>query len=322
MTTAPGPDRIGVVVVAWNGGEDVLRCVRALLAEAPPPALDVIVVDNGSTDGSPEALEREAGGRIVLVRNATNLGYCEGNNAGIRLALEKGCDAVILLNDDAFVEAGAVRAMAARLMEIGGSGVVGPKIVYADRPGVLWAAGGALSARENVGALRGTGTADSGRFDRSEEVDFVPGCALLASRDVFERAGLLDPAYFAYFEDVDLCLRAREKGFRIVYEPAARVLHRASRSTGGGYNPRRKYLMGLNSVRFLKRHGSFVRWLRFAVFDVLLWPVAVATAALRGEAAGALAKGRGILDGLRGKAADARAASGGAAGGGERPGPP
>lgn len=298
---------LAVIVLDFNGGEDVLRCVRALLDEPPPPELRVIVVDNGSVDGSPEALLAEAKGRIELVRNGANLGYCEGNNVGIRRALESGCDPILLLNDDAFVEKGAIRILAERLESEAGLGVVGPKIVFADRPDVLWAAGGALARRENVGALRGTEERDAGRFDRAEDVDFVPGCALLARRAVFEKAGLLDPAYFAYFEDADFCLRAREAGFRVAYEPRAVVRHRASRSTGGGYNPRRKYLMGLNSVRFLRRHGTFSRWLRFAIFDVALFPLGVARAALRGEARAALAKGRGIVDGFRGVRADARA---------------
>src|SRR4029434_7223281 len=104
---------VGAVVLNFNGGDDVVRCAAALLSEPAPPL--VAVVENGSIEGAAEQLESRFGSRVVLVRNGTNLGYCEGNNVGIRRALEAGCGAVLLLNDDAFLEAGALGRLLERL---------------------------------------------------------------------------------------------------------------------------------------------------------------------------------------------------------------
>ena len=118
-----------------------------------------------------------------------------------------------------------------------------------------------------------------------------------------------DPAYFAYMEDVDLCLRAKDAGWAVALVGEASALHRSSSSTGGGYNPRRKYMMGVNSIWFLRQHGGWAAWLRGVLFDVLTLPLLFLVGIFNGRALAVLAKARGIVDGLRGKRVTAAAVS-------------
>jgi GT2 family glycosyltransferase len=154
---------------------------------------------------------------------------------------------------------------------------VGPLVLYRSDPERVWAAGGRLTWRQNLTTLLGQGDSDSDRWRGTFEVDYLTGCALLVRREVFEHVGAFDEAFFAYSEDVDLGLRAGRAGFSSLLVGAASALHEPSSSTGGGYSPRRKYMMGVNSVWFLRRWGGPREWSRFVMFDLV--PAAGAVAA-------------------------------------------
>ncbi len=295
---------VAAVVANWNGGEENLACLRSLIADGIAPAR-IWFVDNGSSDGSPERVAREFP-EVVLVRNAANLGFGEASNQGARAALAAGAEAVFFVNNDVVVPPGTLERLARELADQPDLGIVGPRVLYRDDPGRVWCAGGMLTWRENLSTLLGHGAPDGASWRATRDVDYVPGCALLARRTVLEQEGLFDARYFAYMEDVDLCLRARQAGFgvRVVGEVAA--LHAASHSTGGGYNRRRKWMMGVNSIWFLRRHGGPRHWARFVCFDVLTLPFLWVAGLFTGRAGAVFAKGRGILDGLLGRRVTAR----------------
>jgi hypothetical protein len=291
--------RVVAVVLNWNGGARTLAGLRAL-EECGARDLRVIVVDNGSTDGSPDAVASEFP-RVRLVRLPSNLGYCEGNNAGIREALAEGAEYVLLLNDDVAVEPGFLGPLLAAATADPRAGALGPKVVLADAPDTIWAVGGSISFGPNTTRLLGHRRRDDGAFDRAGEVDYVPGCALLLRAQALRQVGGFDPAYFAYMEDVEFGVRLRRAGWRSIVAPASRVRHAPSSSTGGGYGRARKYANAVNQVRFLRRHGTPLSWIAFLLFDVLGLPVALARELLRrgGRPDAVLAKARGLLDGWR-----------------------
>ncbi|MCB1005947.1 MAG: glycosyltransferase family 2 protein, partial [Acidimicrobiales bacterium] len=177
--------------------------------------------------------------------------------------------------------------------------VVGPRVLDRADPTRVWCAGGMLTWRQNLSTLLGHGGPDGPEHRRTLDVDYVPGCALLARRELLEEVGLFDPGYFAYTEDVDLCLRARRAGWGVRMVGEARALHASSSATGGGYNPRRKYMMGLNSIWFLRAHARWHHWLRFLVFDVATLPLLFLAGLFTGRAKSVLAKAVGIWHGLR-----------------------
>ena len=285
------------IIVNWNGGEENLACLDSLAAEGIASER-IVFVDNGSKDGSLE-LVRERFPNLLYVLHSENEGFGEGSNAGARAALEAGADALFFVNNDVVLERGCLELLQRELAS--GAGMTGPRVRFKGEPPRIWAAGGALTWRQNISTLIGNGEADSAEFAKVREVDYVPGCALLITSELFEACEGFDASYFAYMEDVDLGVRARALGARTTLCGPALVRHGGSSATGGGYSARRKYMNGVNSVHFLRRHGDFGKWLRFGLFDVLTLLPLFLIELLRGNSRAVLAKGLGIAHGLLGR---------------------
>ena len=291
------------VVVNWNGGEQNLTCVANLLAEGLRPE-QILFVDNASTDGSPERVRAVFEGLTWIVES-TNTGFGEGANRGIQRALDEGARAVVLVNNDVVFEDHVLVELIRELDRDPQLGIVGPRVLLAREPGTIWSAGGTLNHRQNLSTLIGHHAPDGPRFRERREVDYLAGCAMAVRREVFETIGLLDASYFAYHEDLDFCISAKRAGFGVVCLGEFAALHDAHHSTGGGYNPRRKYMMGVNTVWFLRKHGGPIAWARFAVFDVLSLAPLLLVESFRGRASGVLAKALGTWHGLRGRRVEA-----------------
>lgn len=285
------------VVLNWNGGERNLDCVRSLLAQGLAPER-IVFVDNASTDGSCERV-RAAFPDLVVLTNPENRGYGHGTNRGIEHALQHGAGRVFLVNNDVTLRTGVLPGLEAALAD--GNGIVGPRVLFLHPPDLVWCAGGLLNFRTNLSSLVGHREPDRAEFQGTRDVDYVPGCAMLVAREVFEAIGLLEGDYFAYHEDVEFCWKAKQAGFPVRVIGAVAAHHDAHSSTGGGYNPLRKYMMAVNTVRFLRRHGTPARWLSFWLFDVASLPLVWLYRAARGEGAAVVAKARGTWDGLRGR---------------------
>ena len=294
---APAPETVAIIL-NWNGADDTLRCVEALLV-SKPHAPRIVIVDNGSKDDSRKRI-LEQHPELALITSESNLGYSGGNNLGIRWALEQGAQKVVLLNNDVEVGPDCIARLEQAIADGGQVGVSGPMIMTRGDPDRIWAAGGQLSNRENVSKLRGFGQVMNGRYSENEFVDYLPGCVLMVRRDVLEIVGLLDESYFCYMEDVDFGQRVTQAGFRNLFVAAANAYHKPSSSTGGGYSAARKYMNAVNSVHFLRRHGTTRAWAGFICFDLLGLPLALLSATLRGRPGAGLAKLRGLFDGLRG----------------------
>ena len=290
------------VVVNWNGGRGNLDCLAALTS-AGVSAERILFVDNGSRDDS-LALVRGQFPEAQILVNPTNLGFGAAANQGARLALEQGAHFVLFVNNDALVDSRCVEQLVQEAGQRNGAGLLGPRIVLPGEPARLWAVGGMLGLHANLSALMGQGEADGPAWQKTKRVDYVPGCVLLARRECLEQIGLFDEGYFAYTEDVDLGVRGEAGGWENCLVGNARAVHRASSATGGGYNPRRKFLMGLGSVRFLRAHGNMTAWAGFWILDVALLPMVWLLALPRGQGRAVCAKGLGILYGLLGKPLD------------------
>ena len=255
--------RLTWVVLSWNGREDTLACLAAL-----DPADPVVVVDNGSADGTVAAVRARFGDRLqdlAIVENGANLGFSGGNNAGIRRALDDGADWVVLLNNDARPRPGTLDALRAAAQRHPDAGVLAGKLVFDDGR-VQWA-GQRVSLR----------TGYSGRPDRYGEPDGpassverpVPravGALMAVSRAAIDACGLLDDDLFAYVEDVDWSLRIRRAGFSCWLVPEAVAIHALSASTGGDAGSTHTMYYGArNTVVVCERHlprGPARTWVR------------------------------------------------------------
>ena len=243
--------KASVIVLSWNGMEYLADCLDAVLAQEYPD-FELIVVDNGSSDGSADFVERQYPS-VRLIRNHRNLGFAAGNNVGLRVA--RG-DALVLLNQDTVVHPGWLSALTDALGDPQ-IGIVGCKALYPD--GTIQHAGGFVCGpRAETGHI-GRFEPDDGRFDTLRDVDFVTGAGLGISNSALSRIGLLDEGFHpAYYEDVDWCYTAREAGLRVVYEPRARLIHLESATTQC-HTHRHKYALHRGRVRFLFRHWPATR---------------------------------------------------------------
>lgn len=270
------PSKITIIVLNWNNKADTLACLESL-EQADLGGAAVVVVDNGSKDGSVAAI-REEYPSVRVIPLAENRGYAGGNNEGIREALKNGAEGVLLLNNDTRVAPDFLRALLWTFDIYPDAGAVSSAIHRLDRPEMLDVAYSEVRfAQREAVQIRGVNALPGHGFEERREVEVAVGCSLLLSAKALQTVGLFDEAYFAYHEDVDWCLRARKAGFRIFYEPFSRVFHRGSASTiameqrpqGNDshysdlpnaeplpWNPVRTYLGARNLVRLLRTHAT------------------------------------------------------------------
>jgi GT2 family glycosyltransferase len=257
---------VAAVVLSWNRREDTLACLRSLAAADPAP--HVILVDNASSDGTAEAVRREFPG-LELIVNGSNLGFAEGNDVGIRRALEAGAEHVLVLNNDTEVDPGFLTPLLEEAAQRADAGALSPKILFADPPNVVWFAGAEYDPRSGYnGRHRGYREPDDGRFDSVVETGRVCGAAMLVPREVLEKVGTFDSELFAYSEDTDWSLRAREAGYRHYVVPGSRVWHKVSAASGGESSPTALYYDLRNALVVAERHaplGAFATWRRRGV---------------------------------------------------------
>jgi GT2 family glycosyltransferase len=245
-TTPP----IAAIVVNWNRRDDTLRS----LAAVDYPALAVILVDNASADDSREAV-RAAYPTMRIVENTTNLGFAEGNNVALRLALAEGYPFILLLNNDATIAPDALDLLLRPLLADPRVAISAPAICYLGAPERIWSAGGAIDWR--------TGEVGSAWCDRPLAalpaapfaVDHVSGCAMLVRSAAVARAGLLDPRFFMYYEETEWCARITRHGHGIVVVPQARVWHDIAPLAQAG-SPAIAYYMTRNHLLFLHAAGA------------------------------------------------------------------
>jgi GT2 family glycosyltransferase len=268
--------RVVIIVLNWNGLADTLGCLESLARldyADQVGAYEVVVVDNGSTDGSVQAIQAHFP-RVPLIENGENLGYAGGNNVGLRYGLRQGADYALLLNNDTEVAPDFLRRLVDAAQADPQVSVAGPTICYYDQPEIIWSAGGAIDWRRGRTRMVGLNERDVGQFgNEPREVDFISGCAMLVRRVILEQVGLLDERFFAYYEEVEWCVRVRQAGSKIVHVPQARLWHKITpkaraASSSVHYYMTRNRLLFLRVTRAGWRawlHTLFAEYLRTLV---------------------------------------------------------
>ncbi|MGB5635519.1 MAG: glycosyltransferase family 2 protein [Waterburya sp.] len=288
---------VGVVVLNHNGKALTEVCLRSLLA-SPYPQKNIFVVDNASTDGSVDYL-RSQFSEVTIIENKENLGVTGGRNSGFRVACQQKVDYVLSLDNDARIEPQAIGELIRVATSDPQIGILGPKTYHDDGSGLLQCVGGRITYTENVTVERGTNEPDRGQYDQIEEVDYFPGCALMARREVFEQLDFLDESFYGYgHEDTDFCTRAAQMGYRIVYVPQAVVWHGGS-STIGSYSPRKKYLEAVNSMYYVRKYSSASQRWKYFLYGIVGLIPAFLLQACYGNQKAVLAKARGLWDGFK-----------------------
>lgn len=259
--------KIFIVILNYNGGQDVLECLESVFQlDKKGFDLSIVVVDNASTDKSlskVQSAKRKAQNynvKFKVIKNKENLGFAAGNNVGIRWAKDHGADWVFLLNNDTTIDQEAL----ALLTKAGDAdlkiGILGPKIYFypgcefhpkryqkKEQGKVIWYAGGVIDWQNMTGRHRGVDEVDIGQYNQIKNTDFISGCAMMIKSEVLEAIGLLDERYFLYYEDVDFCLKAKKAGYQLLFVPEAEVWHKNIR-TGRTGLPYQEYYMARNRL--------------------------------------------------------------------------
>lgn len=238
--------QVYILLLSWNNWKDTNDCLASL------QALDydnwrALVLDNGSTDASVQRI-RERFPQVEIIELGENLGFTKGNNAGIRVALERGADYVWLLNNDTVVEPRTLGAMVARAEGDSKIGAVGSAIYYMEEPARLQAWGGG-----KVNFWLGQGQHFESPVS-DDKLEFIMGASLLVCRRALNAVGLLDEGFFIYWEDADYCFRLRRSGWRLAVAENARLWHKESASMVNR-SARKDTLSFKSAVRFFARHS-------------------------------------------------------------------
>jgi len=286
------------LILNTNRRADTLACLASLAAGSYAHNT-VLVLDNASTDGSPDAI-RAAYPAVQVVALTENLGYAGNNNVGLALALAQGAEWVLVLNEDTVLAPDCLAALVAAGEADPRVGLAGPMVYHADEPNVIQSAGGALD-RQWHAVHTGQNEVDRGQFAAPRAVDWLSGCALFVRRAVLEQVGALDAGYFYFWEETEWCLRAARAGWRVLHVPAAKLWHKGVQRS---YQPKPSVTYYATRNRFAtlaKHHAPLGAWLA-------AWSEAGRTLASwtlrprwRGQRTHRNALGRGLWDFLRGR---------------------
>jgi GT2 family glycosyltransferase len=294
MSSTP---HVALVVLNYNGLDDTLKCLMSL-RELSYPNLTTILVDNGSAVDPMEASLRIMPD-LVTVRTGKNLGYAGGNNRGMEVALERGAEFVLVLNNDTTVAPNIVTALVDAFASDDHLGVVGPVINYMDEPATVMTDGVEFNARPHTEFFGRIPVEPSDRAPSLVPVDIVNGCCMMFRASALRKAGLFDESLFIVHEESDLCLRIARQGYRCAVLGQSLVWHKGSASFDRSGRKLQRYFDTRNLFILLRRHAGHVGSSR--PFSASVWPY-LRYAAYRYEIeveAGKDPAARGVAEGLR-----------------------
>lgn len=256
---------VSIIVLNWNNHEDTHECIISL-SNLEYENKKIIVVDNGSTDGSVEKLE-SAGLRCRIIKCKENLGYAGGNNIGIKDALERNSEFIWLLNNDTVVEPDALNYLIAAALESPSAACVGSKILYYDDRDTIWFAGATVDWKNGNSPHTGYGERNDKRYEGNLVVERLTGCSMLIRASVAKTIGILKESYFLYVEDVEWCLRARKNKYNCIVANNSIVYHKIHRSTQNNWRHMFSYY---NTRNFLYLISDIMRFPRREIYIIRL----------------------------------------------------
>ena len=289
--------KIIIITLNWNRKEDTIECVNSLL-ELDYPSYEIVIVDNGSTDGSAEVF-RETFPEITIIENNKNLGYAFGMNKGIEYALEQNVKYVLILNNDTIIDKNALKELVKVAESDPQIGFVSGKVYYHSEPNKLQVVGKIFNP--NIGVIQnvGGGEIDHGQYDEIREYKFLDDVFWLVRTEVFRKVGMYDTHFFLQFEETDLCARAN-KFFKLVYTPHAKIWHKISQSAGGIGNPITTYYFARNRVVFMRKNVPSRKFLIFMFYFLTIQtPKTLAAYIIHKRFNRIVAHIKGVLSGVR-----------------------
>ncbi|MCB9870444.1 MAG: glycosyltransferase family 2 protein [Planctomycetes bacterium] len=291
-----------MLVLNFKTSEMTTGCIESLERVLQTPPL-VLLMDNGSGAYQErllgEFVAQRPHCRLLLFQE--NLGYCAAMNRGLAAAAEAGAEYALFLNSDVTTDEDFLAPLVAVLDNDPSVAGVSPTVLLPH--GKVWCQGASVGFSSNLVRLHGLGKDPAPRSAGPCAVGFLPGACVLYRLDALTAVGGIDESYFMYFEDSALGAALRAHGHTLLWLPWVRVIHHPSASSGGGRSPLRKFMMAVNSVRYLRSHFSVKLWAAWFLFDVIGLPLAYLAGGVRAGWAKTTGLARGLL-GHRVTAAD------------------
>lgn len=257
-----------ISILTYNDNKSTLECLDSLEdLEKDKIDLNVVVVDNASIEKFTSKKDYK-NFNLTILSNEENLGFSGGHNIGIKYAIQKKADYVVILNNDVIVEKNLIKNLLQAFSDR--IGIVSPKIYFAkghefhekrykefEKGNVIWYAGAKMDWDNIIGKHVGVDEVDNGQYDKQKETELATGCCMMVKKEVFEKIGLLDNKYFLYYEDADFSIKAKKSDFRILFEPENVLWHKNAASTGGSGSELQDYYISRNRMLFGSRYASF-----------------------------------------------------------------
>jgi hypothetical protein len=259
-----------VIILNWNGYDFTAQCLESLQHISYPNYI-IVIVDNGSTDGSVQKLHDRYDSKVDVVSLSINEGFAKGNNIGANYAIRKyNPGYILLLNNDTVVKEDFLSKMVYTAENIAETSVVVPKIMLSDDPKRIWYAGGRINRISGLVKQYGRGRIDNLKYSKRKDVSFMNGCSPLIKTEVIQQIGLFDEIFFATSEDADFSLRIAKQGTKIIYEPDAIVYHKVGISQEANKGQWFSFYLATRSVILLKRKYSKFPLLAISIIYLMI----------------------------------------------------
>ena len=259
---------VSVLTLNWNGKEDTIECVDSLL-KLEYLNYEVVIIDNGSKDGSVDAFKERYEDKVHIIENSTNLGFGGGFNVGIDYSINSEADYTLIINNDTVADKYFLKHLVNVAEDYEAVGIVTGKVYFYDDRNRLQTVGRKINRKTIYGSHIGSGVLDEGQFDEIKEYEFVDDVYWLVKNSLLEKIKGYDANNFFFMgEELDFALRARNAGYRIFFTPHSKVWHKVSRSTGGLGNHKSLISTKFAQIVFYKKHMNYTNLLFYSIYKV------------------------------------------------------
>ncbi len=261
---------VNILILNWNGQKVLLDCVKSIL-KSDYEKYCITIIDNGSTDSSVKSISKLNSNVINFIKINQNIGYAKAYNYAFGKIINNKDDFYFILNNDTEIQPDTLSQLILALNKYGDNNIYGPKILnFSDES--IWYAGGKLNPYTFSANNIGINKTDSITEYKTGKTDFVSGCSLFIKKNILNQIGGFNEIYKFYYEDVDLCLKAKSLNVNSIFVNNSVVKHKISYSMGGRYSIFKLYLRLVSKMKFIFSNNSFFKSILYLFINILLLP--------------------------------------------------
>jgi len=263
---------VNILILNWNGEDILNQCIESVFT-TDYPNFKVTIIDNGSSDNSINHVQKNYKD-LKVIKLENNIGYSRGYNFAFNRLKNNDDEYYCLLNNDTLIKSDTISNLINGTRIFGKNNIYCPKILnYYNNH--IWYAGGRINKITRTANHIGLNEKDSITEFKSSETDFVSGCAFLINKKIINSLGGFDESYGFYYEDVDLCVRAKEFDVKSIYINNSLVYHKISSSFGGRYSIKKIYYRLRSTVKFLHKHNNIILFSLYIFSNTILLPFTI-----------------------------------------------